>query len=350
MKSSEGKAKAKESRGRVATDEQSPDISSPGFSFTDAASRDDLYALPRRHSKQRSASRPRTGGGKSDRSEMDRKWGSPKRSKPSHNDLSSWEQYRSRTEQQVLHEARLEQFSIGMALGSPSHPPWTQPPRNDTPDSGFSVPTSTQSGSFSSAPYEPFVEDHRQRGKWKMFGGIFSRKGSSHPTTPASPFYSVVTDLRNQPPVLAPQPASKPSVGHEARSHQDWSPDFPSPLGSAGPRSADNQRPTKSKPLMPRAYTSPDGPALAPSPVVPAKDLPPPGPKRSASTAPLLQVDIPDVAMERYSIMFGSVLGKPRSSIMVRRQQQLERLKVVDDFPVCSKLVLLEQDAYMNLV
>ena len=44
----------------------------------------------------------------------------------------------------------------------------------------------------------------------------------------------------------------------------------------------------------------------------------------------MLQVDIPNVAMERYSIMFGAVLEQGPPSLIARRQGPLERLKALD--------------------
>ena len=45
---------------------------------------------------------------------------------------------------------------------------------------------------------------------------------------------------------------------------------------------------------------------------------------------PVLDVDIPDLSMERFSVMFGNVLGTRHSSLMMRRRAQLEQLRVPD--------------------
>ena len=50
----------------------------------------------------------------------------------------------------------------------------------------------------------------------------------------------------------------------------------------------------------------------------------------------LLNVDIPTTQLERYSVMFGSVLQKPpntvtSSSLLARRQATLDRLKTVNE-------------------
>ena len=48
----------------------------------------------------------------------------------------------------------------------------------------------------------------------------------------------------------------------------------------------------------------------------------------------LLDVDIPSVEMERYSVMFGNLLPKPAgmsSSLLARRQATLDKLKTVNE-------------------
>ena len=56
--------------------------------------------------------------------------------------------------------------------------------------------------------------------------------------------------------------------------------------------------------------------------------------KKHSHGGPLLDVDIPSIEMERYSIMFGSLLQKPNvtsSSLLARRQATLDRLKTVNE-------------------
>jgi hypothetical protein len=48
----------------------------------------------------------------------------------------------------------------------------------------------------------------------------------------------------------------------------------------------------------------------------------------------MLDVDIPSIQLERYSVMFGSVLQKPTStasSLLARRQATLDKLKTVNE-------------------
>jgi hypothetical protein len=57
------------------------------------------------------------------------------------------------------------------------------------------------------------------------------------------------------------------------------------------------------------------------------------GAQNSRSDTPLLDVDIPDIKLERYSVMFGNLLQQPAnrtSSLLVRRQGGSENLKPLD--------------------
>lgn len=52
---------------------------------------------------------------------------------------------------------------------------------------------------------------------------------------------------------------------------------------------------------------------------------------KSASTEPMLQVNIPDVEMERYSVMFSKFIQKrEKSSLLARRSKTLDNLQVPD--------------------
>lgn len=66
--------------------------------------------------------------------------------------------------------------------------------------------------------------------------------------------------------------------------------------------------------------------------VLPPPSPPPPVPQLSG---PLLDVEIPSIKMERYSIMFGGVLesqnNSSSSSLLARRQATLDRLKTLND-------------------
>ncbi|KAH7145800.1 hypothetical protein B0J13DRAFT_327966 [Dactylonectria estremocensis] len=63
---------------------------------------------------------------------------------------------------------------------------------------------------------------------------------------------------------------------------------------------------------------------------MPSPPSPPPVPQINAS---LLDIEIPSIKMERYSVMFGGVLGTQNSSssLLARRQATLDRLKTIND-------------------
>ncbi|KAH7017587.1 hypothetical protein EDB80DRAFT_291049 [Ilyonectria destructans] len=65
----------------------------------------------------------------------------------------------------------------------------------------------------------------------------------------------------------------------------------------------------------------------------PMPSPPSPPPAMPQLSGPLLNVEIPSIKMERYSVMFGGVLGTQNSSssLLARRQATLDRLKTLND-------------------
>ena len=217
-------------------------------------------------------------------------------------------------------------MEIGMALGSPTHQPmdWRpQPPfasvtRNETPDSMDSY---VGSDAHLAAP------SRQKASKWKIFGGLFggTKKGSGSPQA----FYQ-----------LQPEGAVV-----QATREADYA-NFGEPVSTSMQRTKSRGRKTdKHKPDMKRAQTAPQnsdfqdfsrGKAMAGAPTITLDGGPlnvHPGKKHSHG-GPLLDVEIPSVQMERYSVMFGSLLQKPgtsSSSLLARRQATLDRLKTVNE-------------------
>lgn len=209
--------------------------------------------------------------------------------------------------------------SIGMALGSPAHPPpdmnqWSlqptlrsQPIRPVNPVSPLSTAESTASTDSTMAK--------KPSGKWKLFG-MFGKKHTEQSPTPSTSA-SASQDLK-------PVPGSRPEP---SRSH-----------------TVASRKNPKHKPLVTRSATMPYGEETT-------RIAPPPRSKDStdkvgripigldaaranAGAGRLLDVDIPDSSMERYSIMFGNVLqqkGHSASSLLSRRQATLDRLRTIDD-------------------
>lgn len=200
--------------------------------------------------------------------------------------------------------------SIGMALGSPTHPPAdinqgssqrslrAQPMHLVNPVSPLSTVESTVSAD-SAAPKKP-------SGKWKLFG-MFGKKNTEQSTAPN---------------MSAPGSRPEPSRSHTVASRKN----------------------TKHKPLVARSTTMSYGDEitrLAPPPrgnnSTDKVGRIPIGLETAGATAGagrLLDVDIPDSSMERYSIMFGNVLqqkGHSDSSLLSRRQATLDRLRTIGD-------------------
>jgi hypothetical protein len=80
---------------------------------------------------------------------------------------------------------------------------------------------------------------------------------------------------------------------------------------------------TDEPPAMPNAKASQNN-----------SDAPTAGSKTSTSLGgPLLDITLPDITMERYSVMFGNLLQSDpsRSSLLARRQGNAEKVKPLKD-------------------
>ena len=146
--------------------------------------------------------------------------------------------------------------------------------------------------------------------RWKLLGGLFGKKTLS---APASPFYLLQETSQNspQPELIVPQHHIE--TGREKK------------VQRYRPQKRDHRMDSKLE--IKRSQTAPLQRSREKTPAPPPKDrgkalrLQPNG-------GPLLQVEIPNVEMERYSVMFGSLI-KPAhsSSLLVRRQGTMEKLK-----------------------
>jgi hypothetical protein len=218
-----------------------------------------------------------------------------------------------------------EVTSIGMALGSPQadRTPTVQLPYGGS--DGFSTYSSSTIGTeaWPGRNYR-FRAPRRSKssGKWKLFGGMFGKKSSpAAGSRPRSPLYQLAQ---------ASEP-STPDTIQQAHSIHNQSPipakdsgvvDFE--LEKRGKRSKSVRR-TASRKLV-----------KSPSKVTPrSQTLKPPAPQpwtleSRFESSPVLDVDIPRIEMERYSVMFGSLLKPRNSSLLTRRQATLEKLKDPD--------------------
>jgi hypothetical protein len=236
-----------------------------------------------------------------------------------------------------------------MALGSPTHQPtnWqSQAPfqsstRNETPDS---VDTYVDNEAHVAAPSK------QKASKWKIFGGLFGGRknqgGSPQAFYQLQPEGAVVQTTAESDYVNFGEPSSS-------------EPKTPKSRGRG--RTNSHRKAEKHKPDMKRAQTAPlnfefpasnRGRTQTTTPEITLDGGPlnvHPG-KRQAHGGPLLDVDIPSIEMERYSVMFGSLLQKPTttsSSLLARRQATLDRLKTVNEALAlkvipCSRLTSMQ--------
>ncbi|KAL0944300.1 uncharacterized protein CTRU02_202187 [Colletotrichum truncatum] len=274
-------------------------------------------------------------------------------------DFSPARTFTVRTQTPDSMDSNMGTIAIGMAIGSPTHPPReftspVPPPRNEWQPQASNMSTSmiraspepTQQGVAEPAP----PPAKQKSGRWKLFGRSKSKRLAS-PIAISSP-------MNLQQPVGSRAEAESIPQSSQATD-----------LG----RRNTERRPGESKPPMIRSQTA--GPLAAPP--SPKESKPPKLLSRMASTrstrgervkksdisAPVhvsmqvpalptkpagnfLNVEIPDIKLERYSVMFGNVLGQPQgsqgpnggqqqhqgaSSLLARRQATLDRLKTIND-------------------
>ncbi|KAL3420144.1 hypothetical protein PVAG01_08643 [Phlyctema vagabunda] len=211
------------------------------------------------------------------------------------------------------------QLGIGMALGSPSHPPpppqaqqpavWNQHVHFDTPR----VASPEEMKATDKWPETAAVLPKQKASKWKILGGLF---GGGKKTGAPSPqqFYQVQPDVGVQ-----------PSVEAESTSSLNNTAEYPKGRG----RTVSERKINKHKPDMKRANTAPSNSLISEH-----NSQNTGTPKITLDGGPLLNIDIPSVEMERYSVMFGSVLKPSASSssaLLARRQATLDKLKTVNE-------------------
>ncbi|PYH97489.1 hypothetical protein BO71DRAFT_373032 [Aspergillus ellipticus CBS 707.79] len=223
---------------------------------------------------------------------------------------------------------------IGVALGSPrlieSHNPLS-PVHN--PISSVQNPISPVQNPISPAqeapakPAEPQARPALQRkpSKWKKIGGLFKAK-SALAAVPDQPFYQV--RLENEWPMQGStysfdhQQKAKPEKSGSEKSVEKL-PNGKSTEKLASPISEPPEAwPSIKSEVQPTAHEPKQQDA---TPAVPSQDK-----EQPPALGPLLQVEIPDIQLERYSVMFGGVLSKNRSPTFKRRSQTLEDVTASD--------------------
>jgi hypothetical protein len=222
---------------------------------------------------------------------------------------------------------------IGMALGSPAHPTTIFHPevsdsyheymRNSSPEH---VDGSVDG--WVNSP--PMVK--RKPSRWKTLGGLFGGKKNTQA------FYQL------QPEIPQPLPAPEQYVHFDENQQSDKSSMYRGQTKS-------ERKSKKNKPDMKRANTAPLNFDFAdqnqyqnqpPEITLEGERLHDSGSTHTTYSGGLLDIDIPSVHMERYSIMFSGVLQKSgstttSSSLLARRQATLDKLKTVNE-AIASKV------------
>ena len=330
-------------------------ISTPVLVFTDAESRDDLYSLGV-VSSAADAARPKT---------ADSKAGAmPTRRKPHLADFAL-------ESPPIAHTSKPESFDlpptfvnnpypvvgIGLALGSPSQSPWIYDEVAARSVSTLDTRGNSPLNTPASVHGNGLEDGAKDKGRRKMFGSLFAKKPVSHPVSPAAPFYKAqYPKSANQVQPYLPSNLSAPSRHRRVTSRS-----LDNIHGSTIAKSKPTTWTPVSLPPRPSLKKAPSAPIANKirSPTPPPKDYPtrpvtaavvtqePPQPpqadlllpqdqmQKPSSNLKLLEINIPDVSMERYSIMFSDVL-KPRQSLLARRQAHLPQLKMDNDSRVSS--------------
>ncbi|KAG8669987.1 hypothetical protein FPOAC2_09330 [Fusarium poae] len=289
---------------------------------------------------------------------------------PRTSSLSTTTLVRTSTPDSVGDTGEIGVIAVGMAIGSPSHmgdsvpAPWN--PQNRAMNAAVDAPESIQESEPKPAS-EPVEEHDQKHRKW----GIFRSK-SKRGTRPEKPQRSLTdsnastTSLTSSglPSSVSGEPSSRRPPKHKPiviRSHTEPTISQPtqvaeeSPLPTQTPSQAtfspsklgkekattEIKATKETKPKEPgsggmgrkmslRAFRGDSSKKRAQRVAVPPSS-PPPMPAIPRS---LLDVEIPDVKMDRYSVMFNSVLQPQQgsaSSLLARRQANLDHLKMVKD-------------------
>ncbi|KAI0396275.1 hypothetical protein F5Y17DRAFT_128739 [Xylariaceae sp. FL0594] len=221
--------------------------------------------------------------------------------------------------------------NIGIALGSPSRPPVTAgswPSLGNEPP--LMPPTTPPISRGNSQDAVETSMTRKLSTKWNLLG-FFVRRQSDHAASSIS-----TSELSNPSNFRRPERDVK-SAGQAP---------LPGIKSLARSNSVGSHKAPKHKPAIVRSHTTPLGleydekkglkameiqrgvvrePRRAPV----TQDIPP-KPPAVPSTGPLLDVEIPHIRMERYSIMFKSVLNS-KSSFLTRRQAATPKTKSIKD-------------------
>ncbi|MCJ1281343.1 hypothetical protein MMC26_000662 [Xylographa opegraphella] len=306
------------------------------FVFTDSQSYDDLYVWPRQQRlvNEDTMVRPRTASSPPRRSAGESIFNTiPDDERLGHQSKT----FRPAPSHSLSFQAPSysEDMAIGIALGSPSQnvfPALLQDAPESMLDFANRAPVSFVSSQSDIRDDNNVEEAIKQKGKWKMFGGLFGKKTPSNPVSPASPFYNLqypspdIVNMEIQPP--HEEKVSSRNMAESRKQQQTILRDVDMIRAATRKNVLSKKQKEDTKPEVRKARTTNFFHSARRSPKTPIGDTDPP----SLEAKPMmLRVDIPDVSMDRYSIMFSQVLKPEQPSLMVRRQAQLGRLKTIGD-------------------
>ncbi|KAF2281545.1 uncharacterized protein EI97DRAFT_454722 [Westerdykella ornata] len=311
--------------------------------------------------------RPKTAGGQGDHGKLFHKKVAPVT--PPHTEFTSRPPYPSsnKSSTTIFYTAEVHEDNegfIGIALGSPTmNPPWVT-----SPQTSGELGTVTHISSNAHLPNTTGRKQEAPKQKLSRWKSIFGKKQQSTATQKQS-FYQLVQstappradshyddeslesrsisraevstqDLRSQSP-----PVFKPEIRQSRRFPRGYE----QPHIETRPRALTDtaNHANTSKPSLMRSASSPK-PHMrgdwSQAPAVPQVTISraPQGMTQAPDTSgPLLNVDIPSIKLDRYSVMFGSVLqsnlgssSNRSSSLLVRRQGNSERLKPLNELSV----------------
>ena len=299
---------------------------------------------------------------------------------------------------------------IGMALGSPSHPPFVQ---SNVPEQ-LQTPAAHTGAHTHSEGVVDAKSTNAKGGRWKKFGGLFRPKH-----TPSIQAAQTTSQLSHQQhhgqntDAVEPSPPSPPkdiprlgqTLGRSLplskeipQLGQTWGQSVPlskeipqlgETLGHSVPLSKEipqlgqtlaHSVPTKDNPQLdqPSVHSVPlpkdiPQPVQTPHSVTLPQDIPQLGQKSGHSVSesiesalsedvedsgvsllrtelPKLDVEIPSVHMDRYSVMFGSLLrGRQSVNLLSRRSKVLDKLKTDSNEDLASQDPLPQQEQPDNV-
>ena len=235
----------------------------------------------------------------------------------------------------VSKSLNVPQMEIGMALGSPTHQPtsWqSHIPQETSTRSPSPIDTSMDGWVSAATPAK------QKSTRWNPLRGLFGGKKSN--STSQQPFYqlqpegtittTVESDYINfeDPPTSSEKKPSKPRGRGRTNSEKKTEKHKPDmKRAQTAPLNFDFQDASRGRSQTANPQIMLDGGPMVDN-VIQA------GHSDNIQGGLMLDVDIPSIHMERYSIMFGSLLQKPSntsSSLLARRQATLDRLKTVNE-------------------